>query len=81
MLQSADAIVCRVSSGPRHVVTTSEHIIWTDDDEAAVYVMSKMTSSQLRAMKTGRQRLAALTVALPTSSVDGRMSSLDYQNL
>jgi len=46
------------------VATSSEHVVWTDDYEAAVYLLSKQTSSSpLRAMRTGRQRLTALTVA------------------
>jgi len=58
----------RTSPGTGALTTTSDQVVWTDDHEAAVYVTSKKSSSQQRAMKTGRESLTALTVAVPISS-------------
>jgi len=67
----------RASTGPRAVSTTSEHVVWTDEHEASVYLMMKRTSSsdqRVRTMKTAGRRLSALTVASPTASVTHRKS-------
>ena len=69
--------LCRVSPGPRAVAATPEYIVWTDVDEAAVYLLQKdptrPSSGLLRVVKTGLPRLAALTIAKPASSALRRM--------